>query len=115
MWTGRHLVDIYCKGQRVAGSPYAVEVFDPKKVGLESMAKETYLHEQTEFEGMLLIRDVPTITCLKQVWSKILALSENGHFLQCGPWSRFLICFARQQNKQKSTLPPTTKMTSPTR
>lgn len=105
MWTGRHLVDIYCKGQRVAGSPYAVEVFDPKKVGLESMAKETYLHEQTEFEGMLLIRDVPTITCLKQVWSKIIALSENGQFLQCGPWSKVfdMFCKATKQTKVNST------------
>lgn len=50
-------MDIYCKGQKVAGSPYAVEVFDPKKVGLEAMAKETYLHEQTEFEGLCCFVD----------------------------------------------------------
>ncbi|XP_067948102.1 filamin-A-like isoform X2 [Watersipora subatra] len=49
-YVGRHLVDIYCKGQKVAGSPYTVEVFDPKKVGLESMSKESILHEETEFE-----------------------------------------------------------------
>jgi len=48
---GQHMVDIYLKGVKIAGSPYYVEVFDPKKVALESMAKETYLHEQTEFEG----------------------------------------------------------------
>lgn len=45
------MVDIYCKGQKVAGSPYFVEVFDPKKVGVGAMDKETYLHEQTEFES----------------------------------------------------------------
>lgn len=46
------MVDIYLKGQKIDGSPYTVEVFDPKRVGLEAMDKETYLHEQTEFESM---------------------------------------------------------------
>lgn len=69
-------MDIYCKGVKVSGSPYSVEVFDPKKVGMESMAKESYLHEETEFEGVSFYPRVGVL-CIAQYFLENLYICPS--------------------------------------